>query len=35
MNHMIRHRTQLSVYLGLNDVAVPALYGPTAGEGGM
>ena len=35
MNHMIHHRAQLGVYLRLNDVAVPALYGPTADEGGM
>ncbi len=34
MNHMIRHRAQLGVYLRLNDVAVPSLYGPTADEGG-
>ncbi len=35
MNHMIHHRAQLGVYLRLNDVAVPSLYGPTADEGGM
>lgn len=32
MNHMIHHRGQMSVYLRLNDVPVPALYGPTADE---
>lgn len=32
MNHSIHHRAQLSVYLRLNDVAVPALYGPSADE---
>lgn len=32
MNHMIHHRAQLGVYLRLNDVAVPALYGPSADE---
>ena len=32
MNHMIHHRGQLTVYLRLNDVAVPALYGPSADE---
>jgi uncharacterized damage-inducible protein DinB len=32
MNHMIHHRAQLGVYLRLNDVAVPAMYGPTADE---
>jgi uncharacterized damage-inducible protein DinB len=33
MNHVIHHRGQLSVYLRLNDVAVPPIYGPTADEG--
>lgn len=33
MNHMIHHRAQLGVYLRLNDVPVPSLYGPTADEG--
>jgi uncharacterized damage-inducible protein DinB len=32
MNHIIHHRAQLGVYLRLNDIAVPALYGPTADE---
>ena len=32
MNHMIHHRAQLTVYLRLNDVPVPALYGPSADE---
>lgn len=35
MNHMIHHRAQLSVYLRLNDVPVPAIYGPSADESGM
>lgn len=35
LNHMVHHRAQLGVYLRLNDVAVPALYGPTADEGTM
>ncbi len=35
MNHSIHHRAQLGVYLRLNDVAVPALYGPSADEPGM
>ncbi len=34
MNHMIHHRAQLGVYLRLNDVPVPALYGPSADEKG-
>ena len=33
MNHMIHHRAQLSVYLRLNNIPVPALYGPSADEG--
>jgi uncharacterized damage-inducible protein DinB len=32
MNHMIHHRAQLIVYLRLNDVAIPGLYGPSADE---
>jgi uncharacterized damage-inducible protein DinB len=32
LNHTIHHRGQLSVYLRLNDVAVPSIYGPTADE---
>lgn len=32
MNHMIHHRAQLCVYLRLNNVPVPALYGPSADE---
>jgi uncharacterized damage-inducible protein DinB len=35
MNHMIHHRAQLGVYLRLNDVAVPSIYGPSADEGSM
>ncbi|HKG20498.1 MAG TPA: DinB family protein [Blastocatellia bacterium] len=34
MNHNIHHRAQLGVYLRLNDVPVPSLYGPTADESG-
>jgi uncharacterized damage-inducible protein DinB len=30
MNHMIHHRAQLGVYLRLNDVPLPPIYGPTA-----
>jgi uncharacterized damage-inducible protein DinB len=33
LNHMIHHRAQLTVYLRLNDIPVPALYGPSADEG--
>jgi uncharacterized damage-inducible protein DinB len=31
-NHMIHHVAQLGVYLRLNDIAVPGLYGPSADE---
>jgi uncharacterized damage-inducible protein DinB len=32
MNHMIHHRAQLGVYLRMNNVPVPGLYGPSADE---
>jgi uncharacterized damage-inducible protein DinB len=35
LNHSIHHRGHLCVYLRLNDVPVPALYGPSADETGM
>jgi uncharacterized damage-inducible protein DinB len=35
MNHVIHHRAQLGVYLRLNDIPVPAIYGPSADEAGM
>ena len=35
LNHLIHHRGQLSVYLRLNNVAVPSIYGPSADEGSM
>jgi uncharacterized damage-inducible protein DinB len=35
MNHNIHHRAQLGVYLRLNDVPVPSIYGPSADEGSM
>jgi uncharacterized damage-inducible protein DinB len=35
LNHNIHHRAHLCVYLRLNDVPVPALYGPSADEQGM
>lgn len=31
-NHLIHHRGQLTMYLRLLDVSVPALYGPSADE---
>lgn len=35
MNHMVHHRGQLSVYLRLNNISVPSIYGPSADEGNM
>jgi uncharacterized damage-inducible protein DinB len=32
MNHLIHHRGQLSVYLRLKNVPLPAMYGPSADE---
>jgi uncharacterized damage-inducible protein DinB len=32
INHLVHHRGQLTVYLRLNEIAVPQLYGPTADE---
>jgi uncharacterized damage-inducible protein DinB len=32
MNHIIHHRGQLSVYLRLQNVPLPPIYGPTADE---
>jgi uncharacterized damage-inducible protein DinB len=32
LNHLIHHRGQLSVYLRLNDVPLPPIYGPSADE---
>jgi uncharacterized damage-inducible protein DinB len=31
-NHLIHHRAQLGVYLRLNDLPVPSLYGPSADD---
>ncbi len=35
MSHLIHHRAQLGVYLRLLHVPVPAIYGPSADEGGF
>jgi len=32
LNHLIHHRGQLSVYLRLQNVPLPSIYGPTADE---
>jgi uncharacterized damage-inducible protein DinB len=34
LNHLIHHRGQLSVYLRLRNVPLPAIYGPSADERG-
>ena len=33
LNHNVHHRAQLGVYLRLNDIPVPSVYGPSADEG--
>ena len=32
MNHIIHHRGQMTVYLRLQNVALPSIYGPSADE---
>ena len=32
LNHLVHHRAQLGVYLRLNDVPLPAIYGPSADD---
>lgn len=32
MNHLVHHRGQLSVYLRLQNVPIPSMYGPSADE---
>jgi uncharacterized damage-inducible protein DinB len=32
LNHVVHHRAQLGVYLRLNGVPVPSIYGPSADE---
>jgi len=32
MNHLIHHRAQLGVYLRLNEVEIPGMYGPSADD---
>jgi uncharacterized damage-inducible protein DinB len=34
MNHLIHHRAQLGVYLRMNDIPLPAIYGPSADDNG-
>ncbi len=33
INHLVHHRGQLTVYMRLNDISVPQIYGPSADEG--
>jgi uncharacterized damage-inducible protein DinB len=35
LNHNVHHRAQMGVYLRLNDIPVPSVYGPSADEGKM
>lgn len=32
INHWVHHRGQLTVYMRLNDIKVPSIYGPSADE---
>ena len=32
INHMVHHRGQLTVYMRLNEIAVPSIYGPSADD---
>lgn len=34
LNHLVHHRAQLGVYLRLNGIPVPSVYGPSADEKG-
>ncbi len=35
INHLVHHRGQLTVYMRLNDIAVPSIYGPSADDKGF
>jgi len=35
INHFVHHRGQLTVYMRLNDIAVPSIYGPSADDAGF
>lgn len=35
MSHLIHHRSQLGVYLRLNNIEIPGMYGPSADEMNM
>lgn len=32
LNHWVHHRGQLTVYMRLNEIAIPSIYGPSADE---
>jgi uncharacterized damage-inducible protein DinB len=32
MSHLIHHRAQLGVYLRMNNVEIPGMYGPSADD---
>lgn len=32
LNHLVHHRGQLTVYMRLNDIPVPSIYGPSADD---
>jgi uncharacterized damage-inducible protein DinB len=32
INHLVHHRGQLTVYMRLNNIPVPSIYGPSADE---
>jgi uncharacterized damage-inducible protein DinB len=32
INHLVHHRGQLTVYMRLNNLPVPSIYGPSADE---
>jgi uncharacterized damage-inducible protein DinB len=35
LNHWVHHRGQLTVYMRLNDIPVPSIYGPSADDRGF
>lgn len=35
INHLVHHRGQLTVYMRMNDIAVPSIYGPSADDKGF
>lgn len=35
INHLVHHRGQLTVYMRLNEIAVPSIYGPSADDRGF